>query len=181
VSGHEPPIVVIGVGNTLLRDDGVGVRIAEALERLAGDDPSVVPPATRVVDGGTLDIDVLRTLEGARAVLVVDGLDLGEQPGTIRVLRGDEVTAAGGRRPSGRAGGIGELLALARLMGWLHGPVALVGVQVADITFNLGLSPRVDAAVPAAVEAVRRALWALDAEAAAGSGGNGRSLTGAGA
>ena len=181
MTGDSAPIVVIGVGNALLRDDGVGVRIAEAIERLGGHDPSVVPAAMHVVDGGTLDIGVMRTLEGARAVLIVDGLDLGEPPGTIRVLRGDEITVAGGRGPGGRTGGIGELLALARMMGWLHGPVALVGVQVADITFNLGLSPRVDAAVPAAVETARRTLWELDADAATGAGGSRRPRTGAGA
>ena len=103
------------------------------------------------------------------------------QPGTVRVFRGDEIAAGGGRGPSGRAGGVGELVALARLMGWLHGPAALVGVQVADITFNLGLSPRVDAAVATAVETACRVLWELDADAAAGTGGYRRPLTGAGA
>jgi hydrogenase maturation protease len=181
VSGHSAPIVVIGVGNTLLRDDGVGVRVAETLERLSAADPTALPPATHIVDAGTLDVGVLRTLEGARAVLLVDGLDIGAPAGTVRVLRGDEITVAGGRGPSGQAGGVGELLALAKLMGWLHGPVALVGIQVADITFNLGLSPRVEAALPTAVEMARRTLWSLDAEAAAGTGGDGRPLTGAGA
>ena len=75
------PLVVIGVGNILLRDDGVGVRIAELLERLGRHDAAALPPATNIIDAGTLDVGVLRTLEGARAVLVVDALDIGEAAG----------------------------------------------------------------------------------------------------
>jgi hydrogenase maturation protease len=163
-----PPISVLGVGNVLLRDDAVGVRVAEALDRLAGHDPALLPGGVRVVDGGTLDVGVLRAVEGSRALLVVDGMDLGEPPGTIRVLRGDAITVSDARAPGG--GGIGEILALGRIMGWIHGPVALVGIQVADVTFNLGLSPAVDAALPTAIEVARRTLWTLDAEAAADQG-----------
>jgi hydrogenase maturation protease len=169
VTGPRAPIAVLGVGNVLLRDDGVGVRVAEALERLAAHDPSVLPTCTHIVDGGTLDVGVLRAVEGARALLVVDGMDLDEPPGTVRVLRGDAITVAGTRTPGGGGGGIGELLALGRVMGWIHGPVALVAVQVGDVTFNLGLSVAVEAALPAAVEAARRTLWELDAEAVGAS------------
>lgn len=176
---EQAPIVVLGVGNVLLRDDGVGVRVAEALQRLAGHDPAMLPAATHVVDGGTLDVSVLRSVEGARALLVVDGMDLCEAPGTVRVMRGDAITVAGGRAPCGGGGGIGELIALGRVMGWIHGPVALVGIQVGDVTFNLGLSPSVEAAVPSAVEIARRTLWALDAEARSAPAGDARSWTGA--
>jgi hydrogenase maturation protease len=181
VSRSKRPLVVVGVGNVLLRDDGVGVRVAEDLERLAGQEPSRVPARTQVVDGGTLDVGLLRSFEGARAVLLIDGMDLGQPAGTVRVLRGDEITAAGGRAPGGPTGGVGEMLALARLMGWIHGPVALVGIQVADITFNIGLSPQVEAAVPTALEAARLMLWTLDEEASTGADGSPGTLTGAGA
>lgn len=157
------PIVVIGIGNVLLGDDAVGVRVVEALGCLAEDDPTMLPPVTHLLDGGTLGLDLMRTVEGARAVLLVDGVDLGAAPGEVVVLRGDEITTAGARRPGGQAGGIGELLALARLMGWLTGPVAMVGVQVGRVAFNVGLTTRVEAAVPVAVETARMTLATMEA------------------
>jgi hydrogenase maturation protease len=164
MSGELAPMVVIGVGNTFLRDDGVGVRVVECLERLATFDPMSLPAHTRLVDGGTLDMDLLRVANGARALLLVDGVDLDLAPGSIEVLRGDAITAAGGQPSGSASGGVGELLAIANLMGWLNEPVALVGIQVADVGFGGGLSPHVEAALPLAVEAARHELFALDQE-----------------
>ena len=159
------PAVVLGVGNILLRDDGVGVRIVEALGRLIELDPSAAPRATKVLDGGTLGPDLLRSVAGARCLLIVDGVDIGKSPGTVVVLRGDELATVGSGRPGSSEGGVAEMLALGRLMGWIAGPVAMVGVQVAEVGFDLGLSPAVDAALPTAVETARALLVALDREA----------------
>ena len=90
------PAVVLGVGNVLLRDDGVGVRVLEELRRLAAVDPAMAPDGTRLVDGGTLGLDLLGTVHGARALLLLDGVSLGLEAGTVTVLRGDEIAAAGG-------------------------------------------------------------------------------------
>ena len=95
------PIVVLGIGNTLLGDDAVGIRVLEALGRLAGHDPAVLPPGTHLVDGGTLGIELMRTVEGARALLLLDAVDIGATPGEVVVLAGDAITAAG---DDGRAG-----------------------------------------------------------------------------
>lgn len=158
----EGPAVVIGVGNILLRDDGAGVRVVEALRALATRDPGALPPATRLVDGGTLGTELLRTVQGARSLLLLDAVDLGLAAGTVRVLRGDAIEAAGGRWGAAADGGVGELLGVARLMGWLPGPVALVGIQVGEVRFGMGLSAAVEAALPAAVEMARRELRKLD-------------------
>jgi hydrogenase maturation protease len=166
VTPTAAPIVVLGIGNTLLGDDAAGIRVLEALGRLAGLDPSVLPPDTHLVDGGTVGLDLVRTVEGARAVLLLDAVNIDAAPGEVVVLEGDAITTAGARRPGGPAGGLGELLALARLMDWLSGPVALVGVQVGRVAFAPGLTPAVEAAVPVAVETARRTLLDLDATAA---------------
>lgn len=154
-------LVVIGVGNILLRDDAVGVRVVDALRVLAEHDPVALPDHTRLVDGGTLGLDLLRTVRDARGLVIVDAMALGDPDGTVTVRWGDAVVAAGGH---GRRGtnSIGELLAIARLMGWLPEPVALVGVEAADIDFGVELSTSVAAAVPGAVHAVRDALRQMD-------------------
>ena len=160
------PAVVLGVGNVLLRDDGVGARVVQELARLTADDPSAVPSGTLLVDGGTLGLDLLQTVRGARSLLLVDAVNLGRAPGTVTLLRGQAITAAGvdGAAP----GGVGELLAMGRLMRWLPDPVTLLGIEAGDTGMGVGLSPGVEAAVPAAVEMARLELRVLDELAAAG-------------
>jgi hydrogenase maturation protease len=162
------PVVVLGVGNVLLRDDGVGVRVVEELRRLAADDPATVPDGTQLVDGGTLGLDLLGAVRGARSLLLLDAVNLDLEAGTVSVLRGEAMAAAGGPGAGAVPGSVGELLAVARLMGWLPDPVTLVGVQVGDTGFGVGLSPRVEAAVSDAVETARRELSVLDERAGAG-------------
>jgi hydrogenase maturation protease len=156
------PAVVIGLGNVLLRDDGVGVRVVEALRRLSDHDPAALPVGTRLVDGGTLGLDLLHTLDGARSVVLLDAVNLDQDVGTVSVLRGDAIADAGGPGAGTSLRGVGELLSVARLMGWLPERVSLVGVQVEDTGFGVGLSPRVDEAVKSAVETARTELRALD-------------------
>lgn len=156
------PAVVLGVGNILLRDDGVGIRIVEGLMAASAAEPRTLPTGTHLVDGGTLGLDLLRTVHGARALLLLDAVDLAQPAGTVSILRGDALVAAGSRGGSTKAGAVGELLAVARLMGWLPDPVSLVGVQVGDTSFGVGLTPQVAAAVPGAVTAACDELRALD-------------------
>jgi hydrogenase maturation protease len=160
------PVLVLGVGNVLLRDDGVGVRVMEELRRLAADDPAAVPDGTRFVDGGTLGLGLLGEVRGAASLLLLDAVDLGQEAGTLSALRGEAIAAAGGPGAGAAPGSVGELLATARLMGWLPDPVVLLGVQAGDTEIGMGLSPRVEAAVPAAVEAARTELRLLDGRAA---------------
>jgi len=154
--------VAIGVGNVLLRDDGVGVRLVEALRADAERDPRAYPEGVRLVDGGTRGADLLPWLDGARCLLLLDALDLGRRPGTVSVLRGDEILAADGAWDGRAPGGVGELVSVARLAGRLPARVALVGVQVGDTAWGDGLSGPVAAALPSAVAAARAALRALD-------------------
>jgi hydrogenase maturation protease len=162
------PAVVLGVGNVLLHDDGVGVRVVEALRRLVVDDPAALPAGTRLVDGGTLGLDLLDEVCGAGSLILLDAVNLGREAGTISVLRGDEIGAAGGPGTGALPGSVGELLAAARLMEWLPDPVTLVGVQVGDTGFGIGLSPRVEVAVADAVETARTELRAFDERAGGG-------------
>ena len=165
MSATVAPIVVIGVGNAFVGDDAVGLRMLDVMERRAAADPSRFPPPTRFVDGGTVGLDLLRAAQGARAVLLLDAVDVGTTPGEIVVLAGDAISTAGSRGPGGPTGGLGEVLALARLMDWRTGPVALVGVQAGGMAFSSRLTPEVEAALPIAVEVACQTLAELDADA----------------
>ncbi|MGZ5480287.1 MAG: hydrogenase maturation protease, partial [Candidatus Aminicenantales bacterium] len=69
--------VVLGLGNILLGDEGVGVRVVEELERTGG------VPGVDLVDGGTAGFSLLSFFDGARLVVVVDAADDGAPPGTV--------------------------------------------------------------------------------------------------
>jgi hydrogenase maturation protease len=166
-------LVAIGVGNVLLTDDGVGVRVIEGLRDLAGGDPRTLPPGTRLVDGGTLGLDLLGVLGDARGVVLVDAVRLGAPAGTVSVLHGDAIVAAGGSRDGRVTSPVGEVLAVARLMGWLPGPVAMVGIEVTDVDAGTHLTPVVDGALPAAMDAVRSELRRMDELTTGGIHGGG--------
>lgn len=162
---RDGALLVLGVGNVLLRDEGVGVHVARAVEAL---DPRLLPPGTEVVDGGTLGIDLLPVLGDADGVVLIDAVDLRSAPGTLHVLRGEELEGALAGRVAPHRVGVGDLLATARLAGALPGHVSLVAVQPGRIEVGLELTPAVGAAVPAAVELVRQELEAFAVDRGAG-------------
>ncbi len=173
MSARPGPVVAIGIGNTLLGDDGVGARVVAELVRIAATDPGALPAGTRLVDGGTRGLDLLPLVRDARALLLVDGMDLGRPAGTVTMVRDDEVERTDDA--------VGRLLAFGGLMGWLPAAVSLAGVQVARVAIGESLSPEVEAAVPAAVEASLRELVALDARTrGAADGAPGRWASAAG-
>lgn len=151
-------LIVLGVGNVLLRDEGVGVRVAREVAALPA---GQLPPGTEVVDGGTLGLDLLPMIEDAAAIVMVDAVNLRSEPGATRVLRDEELHSALAQHVSPHQVGVGDLLAAARLAGSLPDRVSLVAIQPELIEIGLELTPAVEAAVPFAVDLVRRELAAL--------------------
>lgn len=157
-------LLVLGVGNVLMRDEGVGVHVARAI---AGDQPSI-GGGVRVVDGGTLGLDLLPLIADARAVVLIDAVDLRAEPGTVSVLRGDALHGVLGGHLSPHQVGLGDLIAVGRLTGELPERVVLVGIQPAAIEVGIDLTTACAAAVPRAIDAVRAELAALSAPAGVG-------------
>jgi len=165
MSRRDGPVLVVGVGNVLLRDEGVGVRVAcEIQERV-----NVRPWAddVRVIDGGTLGLDLLPLIEDCRALLIADAVELGAAPGTTRVIRGPAIHGTLAGHVSPHQVGVGDLVAAARLVGQLPEDTTLIGIQPGLIEIGLELSEPVEAAVPTAVDLVDRELRRLVAQPAA--------------
>lgn len=150
--------LVLGVGNILLRDEGVGVVVARRIEAARAAGAIAVPPGTRIVDGGTLGLDLLSMIEDADQVVMVDAVNLGKAPGTVTVLRDDTVQAALSGHVSPHQIGVGDLVAAARLMGIMPPRLTLVGIQPGEIAIGLELTESVAAAVDVAIDLVRREL-----------------------
>ncbi|MGC8837026.1 MAG: HyaD/HybD family hydrogenase maturation endopeptidase [Anaerolineae bacterium] len=145
--------LVLGLGNILLRDDGVGVRTVERLGQRGE-----LPPQVEVLDGGTLGMDLLPYLEGVDRLIVVDAVDMGAEPGTVARFQGDEVPSVVGLKVSPHQEGLADLLAAARLCGLYPREVVLWGVQPADVSVGLELSEPVAAVVEALADRVLREL-----------------------
>lgn len=147
----EERTLVLGVGNALMRDEGVGPRIIEEL--ISG---WSLPDSVRVVDAGTLGLAIVHLLRDADYVLVADAVDgTGHPPGTVLRLK-PEHFAPNQVLHSLHDVRLVDVLAAARLVG-IEPTVECVGVQVADIApdqFEVGLTPAVEAALPRAVAAV---------------------------
>jgi hydrogenase maturation protease len=146
-------LLVLGIGNVLLRDEGIGVRVVDEIGRLADRGDVALPPGTELVDGGTRGLALLPAVADARAVLVVDAARLGREPGSVTVVRGDALRAAPDGGPDARPGGIARLLGVAHAAGELPEAVALIGIEPAEIAVGLDMTAAVRAAVPAAVAA----------------------------
>jgi len=151
------PVLALGLGNLLLGDDGVGLRL---VERLAAGDS--FGGAVEYIDGGTQGLALLGCLADREAVLVLDAVGLGGEPGTIHVLRGSAMEAIRTRRGStAHEGNALELFATARVLGLTSKEVAVVGVEPENVRTGIGLSPRVEQAVNAALARAREVLEEL--------------------
>ena len=154
-----PHTLVLGLGNILMRDEGIGVRAVELLaERYE------FPPEVQLLDGGTLGLNLLPYVEDADRLLVIDAANVGGEPGTIARLESEEVPAFLGVKISPHQIGLADLLAAARLRGRCPRELVLVGVQPGVIDTGLELSPPVAAQVGALVEAALSQLsrWGIE-------------------
>ncbi len=143
------PILILGLGNPLQGDDGVGGRVVEALERRA------LPRDVEVMDGGTPGIGLVNLLEGRRRVIIVDAAEMGEPPGRVRRFQPQEVTLTGSaERISLHRSGVADALGLARELGLALPEIIVFGVQPARVGWGEGLSTEVAAVVPQMVETV---------------------------
>ncbi len=159
--GERLPLV-LAVGNLLLHDDAIGLRILEALRA----DPAFPQERAEMVDGGTQGLALLGVIADRPSLLLLDAIRRGGAPGTVYELN---VHAALGMpletADTAHEGGSGQLLAVARLMGDLPPRVTVIGVEPEKVDTGIGLSDAVAAALPEATGRARDAFAALLAPA----------------
>ena len=147
-------ILVLGLGNTILQDDGLGVRTVERL--LAEYD---LPAEIETLDGGVMGLDLLSSLEDVTDLLIVDAIRTGSPPGTLIRLAGDAIPAALAQKLSMHQAGLQDLLAVSTLRGILPQRVVLFGLEPAVIAWGTELSPvlapRIDNLVESVVQELR--------------------------
>ena len=157
-------ILVLGIGNALMNDDGFGVRV---IERLLED--YRFPAEVSVLGGGTLGLDLLPRLEEADKLLIIDAVEMGAATGTVFRLEGDEVPRAFANKLSVHQMGVQDLLAVAELQGYCPEVLVFWGVQPGSIEMELTLSAPVAAALDQVVLSVIEELrsWGITPQEAA--------------
>lgn len=150
-------ISVLGIGNVLMGDDAFGPYVVKLL-----DAHYEVPPAVEVLELGTPGADLSLHLQDLDAAVVVDTVKVRGDPGTLRILDKPQLLAKKPVLPaSPHEPGLREALFTLEFRGGGPAEVRLVGVIPDHVEMEVGLSPPVRAAVPAAVDEVVRQLAAL--------------------
>ena len=148
------PVLLLGLGNPLMSDDGAGQELLAQLE--AG--PTAWGPQVEFLDGGTQGLALLGRFEGRKAVVFLDAVRLGDKPGAVHVLHGKELARMGGRGVTAHEGSAPQILAALQLLGETPQEVVVVGVEPERVATGIGLSPSVRAGVPAAANIARRTV-----------------------
>jgi hydrogenase maturation protease len=116
-------------------DEGIGVQAINAIRQRYSFEPPV-----EVVDGGTLGLDLLSYFEQRDAVVIVDAVNFGKEPGYIGLLRDDEVPAQINTKLTVHHIGLSDILSSLKLLGKSPKRITLVGIQPESIEFSLNLS-----------------------------------------
>lgn len=144
--------VVLGLGNLLHADDGAG---AQAIKRLRED--ARVPGDVSLVEGGTLGLELLPYVWDCSRLIVIDAVDVGETPGTVVKMSGEELNSIPGKSSVHQLG-VSDLLVALRMLAERQPQVVLLGVQPESTEWSTELSPPVAASLDSLVEAAIREL-----------------------
>jgi hydrogenase maturation protease len=136
-------VVVLGVGNLIMADEGIGVRVVEALER-----EYALPPGVVAIDAGTSSMELLADLSHLDFLLVVDAINADKPPGTLVKLAGDEVPVFFRRNLSPHGIGLSDVLAALEFMDAAPREVVVIGVQPVSLELSTELTPEIAARVP---------------------------------
>lgn len=148
VAGRPRRVVVLGIGNTILCDEGVGVHAALALrERHA------LPDGVEVIDGGTAGMELLDALAGIDLLVVLDAVKARRSPGTLVRLVGAEVPVFFRSKLSPHQVSICDVLASLEFAGHAPADLVLIGAEPLRLDLGLELTPELAAVVPAMVDA----------------------------
>lgn len=147
--------LILGIGNTLLTDEGAGIHAMELLQSQCNDIPGGIPGLT-FLDGGTLSFTLASWIEDHEALIVFDAAQLNKPAGTVKSYIGDDMDAFLGRsKQSAHEVGLLDLMDIARLTGHMPEYRALIAIQPEVMSWGMHTS---DTVTPALAIAAHEAL-----------------------
>ena len=137
--------LVLGIGNVLLRDEGIGCHVVHALEGIS-------LPDIKIIDGGTCP-EVLPVLEDADKLVIVDAVKGGGTPGQIYRFHLEDITLE--QKPFLSLHDVGLMDSLMLMQLWYNtGEVVIIGVEPKEINWGLELSPELQEKMPQIIDAI---------------------------
>ena len=151
-SAPLPSILILGVGNILLSDEGIGVRVVEAMRELK------LPDNVELLDGGTGAFDLIDILAERKRVIVIDAVEGGGEPGAIYRFHPDDIKSQRYHIMAAHQISLLDALAMAKIAGCAPPEVIIYGIEPKNLEWGTELSPEVVAVVPQAVGLVQTEL-----------------------
>ena len=130
--------LVLGLGNLLMSDDAAGLHAVYALQKTYPDAVNF-----RILDGGTLGLDLLGPIAWADQLLILDAVDVAAAPGAVVRVEGDDIDSVFASKLSPHQMGLRDILAAAELCGDRPADLVLLGIQAESISMSMDLSPAV--------------------------------------
>lgn len=130
--------VVLGLGNLLMNDDGAGIIVVNNIKNLFNDSEHL-----KIIDGGTLGLDLLHYIEWADKLIIVDAVDVGLEPGTVVRIEGEDINTVFESKLSPHQMGLKDILLTAELIDCKPKDIVLFGIQTKDINMDMTLSKEV--------------------------------------
>ena len=144
----SPCILILGVGNILLSDEGVGVRVIEAMQEMT------IPANVELLDGGTASADLIDYLNNRDKVIIIDAVQGKNEPGTIYRFTPADIKVQKDIHTSVHQIDLLEALTMAEYLGDVPQSIVIYGIEPKELGWGLELSPEVAAVIPRVIELV---------------------------
>lgn len=141
--------LVLGVGNLLLSDDGLGVHAVRRLESRTD-----LPPEVLLVDGGTCGLELLQYFEGVERLIIIDAVKNHAQPGTLHTLTGNQIPVYLSRKISPHEVALPDLLFAAQIRDLSPSEIIVIGIEPESLDLGMELTGVVNNHLDALVEQV---------------------------
>ncbi|MFC2066060.1 HyaD/HybD family hydrogenase maturation endopeptidase [Chloroflexota bacterium] len=148
----SPCILILGVGNILLSDEGVGIRVVEAMKGMT------LPDHVELMDGGTGAFDLFNIIADRDNVIIIDAVKGGGEPGAVYRFRPDDISVQGQYLTSVHQVSLMDTLTMAKLTGCSPRDIVIYGIEPKKLGWGLELSPEVAAVIPRVIELVLNEL-----------------------
>jgi len=145
-------ILILGIGNILLKDEGIGVHVVKKIKEMS------LPDNVEVLDGGTAGLDLVDFISGYKKLIVIDAVTTGDKPGTIYRLLETNLKIKPKAIMSFHEIDFLDALYMSDVMGEKPEEIIVIGVEPKDMSDGVELSPEIEERIPRIIEIVMEEL-----------------------
>ena len=145
-------ILILGIGNVLLKDEGVGIRVAEKMKQMS------LPADVEVIDGGVGGLNLQYCVEGRKKVIVVDAVKAGAPPGTLFRFTDKDLAAKKGVMRSAHGIDFSDVVSIVNFLGTRPDEIVFIGIEPESLDAGMELSPNIEKMVPVLINLVMKEI-----------------------